>query len=195
LLNFLAPRDLVNDNCWGSNIFFVPFLDIHLSSLYLHLLDNFSLLVNNVIDDILHVDLDLTSERKGLTEIKGFFTSTGYNTCNIWHLVTTVFLHFEVFDSLENFGHMTSGIDLLWLVTVGKDIKQIIDGEEEESWESVLLGSQEVHQGFLAKLKIGVDLLESIHEVFGKTELEDVLDIITHFKDFLDISIDTDEVL
>jgi hypothetical protein len=120
-----------------------------------------------MFDDILHVDLDLTSQWEALTEIKGFFTSTGNDTSDIWHFIITVFLHLEVFNGLKDLGDVTGFIDLLWFITVGKDIQKIIDGQEEESWESVLLGTQEVHQGLFAKVKITLGLFESLHQVLG----------------------------
>ena len=148
---------------------------------------------SDLVDEILHVDLDLPDKLQGSFEINGLFSDTTNDALHIRSF--TSLLHKELVNSLEDLRDVALVVDLLRVVARGKDVKEIFGRNEEESWESSLLRVQELIQRFLARLKIALDLLKLLNQVILDTELQDIHRLATISHQLLHDLVDADEGL
>ena len=98
------------------------------------------------VNDILEVVLDFTLKPKIIREGDVLLANRGVNASSIWAFTSTVY-EFKLVDSLENFRHVNH--NLFRSITIGQNIKEIILGDEIESWECTTFGVHEVEQGLL----------------------------------------------
>jgi hypothetical protein len=85
-------------------------------------------------------------------------------------------------------------VDLGGRVTVREDVKEVIDGDEIESWECSSFGIQELIKCFFTNLEVFFNLLKFLEESLSGTETETIFGLATVFHDVLHGLINTDEI-
>ena len=79
-------------------------------------------------------------------------------------------------------------------VTVGKDIKKVVDRDEIESRECLSLRIQEFIQGFFTDFEFSLNFVESLVHAVNGTEFKNVLHISSFCHDFSHVLVDSDEL-
>jgi hypothetical protein len=85
--------------------------------------------------------------------------------------------------------------DLLRVVTIGENIKEISRGNEIESRESSSLAVHEVVKGLFTKGELLLYFFKSVDDAFLSTENESLLLSLTILKDSLDFLVNVYEFL
>lgn len=143
------------------------------------------------VDDILHVDLDLSLQFKGVREVHDFLAHTGVHLSGVGAF--TIGDQGQVLDGLEDLGGVF--VDLFGVISVGQDVEEIILGYEIKTGEESSLSIQEVVQGLLANLQLTLDLVQTVGDASLGAVFESVFDSDSLSHDIFHVFVDAHELL